>query len=105
MHEIEAQAIGRHERAGLLHVAAEHLAERRVQQVRRGVIPPRRVPHLGVDFGGDDVADAKRAGVHAHAVRARQARADAHEPFDRRRRAARLAEDPARVGHLTAASR
>ena len=33
--EVEAQPVGRDQRALLLHVRAEHLAQRRVQQVRR----------------------------------------------------------------------
>ena len=36
--EVEAQVIGRHQRAGLRHVRAEHPAQRRVQQVRAGVV-------------------------------------------------------------------
>ena len=41
--EVEAQAIGRDERALLLHVRAEHLPQRRVEQMRRGVIAARGV--------------------------------------------------------------
>ena len=41
--EVEAQAIGRHERARLLDVRAEHLAQRRVEQVGAGVVAARRV--------------------------------------------------------------
>ena len=36
--EVEAQMVGRHQRAGLGHVRAEHPAQRRVQQVRAGVV-------------------------------------------------------------------
>ncbi len=61
VHEVEAQAIGRDERARLLHVRAEHLAQRRVEQMRRRVIPARRVAHRRVDFRRDDVADAELA--------------------------------------------
>ena len=56
VHEVEPQAIRRHERAGLLDVRAEHLAQRRVQQVRRGVIAARRVAHLVGDLRGHQVA-------------------------------------------------
>ena len=59
--EVEAQAIGRDERARLLDVPAEHLAQRGVQQVRGGVIAPRRITQLAVDFGADDVARGNRA--------------------------------------------
>ena len=46
VHEVEPQPIRRHERTRLLHVRAEDLAQRRVQQVRRRVIAPRRVAEL-----------------------------------------------------------
>ena len=36
--EVEAQAVGRDQRTLLLHVRAEHLAQRGVQQVRGGVV-------------------------------------------------------------------
>ena len=36
--EVEAQLVGPHGRAGLAHVRAEPLAQRRVQQVRGGVV-------------------------------------------------------------------
>ena len=36
--EVEAQVVGRDERAGLLHVRAEDIAQRGVHQVRRGVV-------------------------------------------------------------------
>ena len=43
--EVEAQAIGRDERSRLLHVRAEHLAQRGMEQVRGGVVAPdRRAP-------------------------------------------------------------
>ena len=38
MSEVEAQPVRRDERARLVHVLAEHLAQRRVQQMRRRVI-------------------------------------------------------------------
>ena len=49
--EVEAQAIRRDERAGLLDMRAEHLPQRRVEQVRRGVIAPRRVAEPVVHDG------------------------------------------------------
>ena len=45
MREVEAQLVGPHRRARLLHVVAEHLAQRRVQQVRRRVVRHRREAH------------------------------------------------------------
>ena len=43
VHEVEAQPVRRDERSRLLDVRPEHLAQRRVQQVRRGVVAARRV--------------------------------------------------------------
>ena len=45
VHEVEAQPIRRDQRAGLLHVRAEHLPQRRVQEVRGRVVPACRVAH------------------------------------------------------------
>ena len=47
--EVEAQTVGRDERSLLLHVFAEHGAQRPVEQVRRRVIAPDRLPALDVD--------------------------------------------------------
>ena len=58
MDEIEPQAIRRHERPRLLDVTAQHLAKRRVQQMRRRMVAPRGVSRLGVDLCGHDVAVA-----------------------------------------------
>ena len=44
--EVEPQPIRRHERPGLLDVRAEHLAQRRVEQVSGGVVAARRVARL-----------------------------------------------------------
>ena len=59
MHEVESQAIGRDERAGLLDVRAEHLAQRRMQQMRGRVIAARRIAPLFIDLRGDDVAQRR----------------------------------------------
>ena len=48
--EVEAQVVGRDERALLLHVWPEHLAQRPVQDVRAGVVAPDGVAPLGVDL-------------------------------------------------------
>ena len=53
MGEVEAQLVGAHRRAGLAHVGAEPLAQRRVQEVGRGVVAHRRVAGLAVDLGFD----------------------------------------------------
>ena len=47
--EVEPQPILVHHRAGLLHVLAEHLAERVVEQVGAGVVAADRVAPLDVD--------------------------------------------------------
>ena len=90
VHEVEAQPIGRHQRARLLDVRAEHLAQRRVQKVGRGVVAPRRVADSRVDFGGDDVADraTRRASTRTRCARGTPA-PDADHPFDGRRAAGR----------------
>ena len=40
VHEIESQAVGRDERAGLFHVRAKHLPQRGVEQVGRRMVAP-----------------------------------------------------------------
>jgi hypothetical protein len=47
--EVEAQAVGADQRAGLLDVLAEHLAQRMVQDVRAGVVAADGVATVGVD--------------------------------------------------------
>ena len=59
--EIEAQAIRRDERALLLNVRAEHLAQRRMQQMRGGVIQHDRGAALRVDLRLHAVADRDAA--------------------------------------------
>ena len=61
VHEVEAQPVGRDERARLLDVRAEHLPQRRMEQVRRRVIAARRVADLVGDLGGDDLSAPERA--------------------------------------------
>ena len=61
--EVEAQPIGRDERALLLDVLAEHSPQRRMQQVRRGVIQHDRCAPLRVDRAPATRSPiAKRAG-------------------------------------------
>ena len=50
MHEVEAQAIRRHQRAALRDVIAEHLPQRLVQQMRRRVMGADRGPSGMIDF-------------------------------------------------------
>ena len=102
MLEVEAQAVRRDERAGLLHVRAEHLAQGRMQQVGSRVVAPRGVAYVGIHLRIDDVANAQGALLDADAVCTRQPGLDTDKPLDRRRRTGGLVGDPARVGHLTA---
>ncbi len=48
--------VGIDRRAGLLHVRAQHLAQRGVKQVRAGVVAADGVAALGVDYGADVIA-------------------------------------------------
>ena len=101
MAEVEAQPIGRHHRAGLLHVRAEHLAQRPVQDVGGGVVAADAVAAHGVDRGFHLVADLDRAAadhalVHDHRTGHAVARVlhVEHGAVDLR--------DPARVADLAA---
>ncbi len=59
--EVEAQAVGVDQRALLLHVLAEHLAQRPVQDVGAGVVATDGVAALDVDGGGGLLAGLDRA--------------------------------------------
>ena len=59
--EVEAQVVGRHERAGLAGPLADHVAQRPVEQVRAGVVAHRVGAPLGVDVGVDGLADPQPA--------------------------------------------
>ena len=63
--EVEAQAVGRDERPGLLDVAAEHLAQGPVQQVGAGVVAADGLPAVDVDGGGGLLAGGDLALDHA----------------------------------------
>ena len=82
VHEVEPQAIGRDERSRLLDVRAEHLAQRRVQQVRRGVIAPRRVAHRVVDLRGDDLSTPEPSLFDADLVETRPSARLPEHPLD-----------------------
>ena len=59
--EVEAQPVGRHQRALLRHVGAEHLAQRLVQEVGGGVVGARgRAPRV-IDDQLDRVAGLEGA--------------------------------------------
>ena len=102
--EVKAQAVRRDQRTGLLDVRPQRLPQRRVEQVRRGVIPPRRIPPLGIDHGGDHVSHPKSLARHglvddqsAHRmIRVQNVRNFVVRP--RRNEMARIAHLPARLG-------
>ena len=58
--EVEAQPVGRDERAGLLDVLAEHLAQGVVQEVGGRVVAAGRVASLDVDRRRGDLAGGDR---------------------------------------------
>ena len=53
MAEVEAQLVGAHGGACLMDVGAEPFAQRRVQQVRGGVVAHRRVTGLAIHLSFD----------------------------------------------------
>ncbi len=63
MHEVEAQAIGRHERAALRDVVAEHLAQRLVQKMRRRVVGADGRAAFAIDFQIDCLAVLEAAAL------------------------------------------
>ena len=73
MREVEAQAIGRNKRPFLDDVGAEDLAQRRVQEVRRGVVEHRRLARRAIHDGGDGVALAESASLDLADVQVRVA--------------------------------
>ena len=73
MREIEAQAVGRDQRALLRDMRAERLAQRRVEEMRRRVVgadraAPRRVDRQPHRLAGHEAADLHLAEVHEEAV-------------------------------------
>ncbi len=102
MHEVETQAIRGHERSRLFDVAAEDLAQRRVEQVRRGVVAASGVAHGRVHFRCHDVPRTQHPGGHADTMRARKAWLHPDEAFDRGQRASGFIHEASGVGHLTA---
>ena len=64
--EVEPQSIRRHERAGLLHVFAQDLAQRPVQHMGRGVIAPGRRSGNTIDRSVHGGAGCELAASNAH---------------------------------------
>ena len=57
---VEAQVVGRHQRARLAGLLAQRVAQRAVQQVRAGVVAHRAGAPVGIDLGGELLAEADR---------------------------------------------
>ena len=102
--EVEAQLVGADVGAGLAHVRAERLAQRGVQQVRRGVVGLRRGARSAVDARDDPLA---RAAVRPASTCDDDGLvvADAHDVGDVPAGVAGLGLQHARVGDLAAARR
>ena len=66
--EVEAQVIGRDQRARLRDVRAEDAPQRRVQQMRARVMLPQSLPPRRVDRDGDLLVLAEATGGDLHAV-------------------------------------
>ena len=69
--EVKAQRLRGHQRAFLLDMRAQHLAQRLVQQVGGGVVARYGAAYVGVDCGGErcgGVGGQLGAQMHAHAV-------------------------------------
>ena len=99
--EVEAQLVGPDVGAGLPHVGPEPLAERRVQQVGRGVVALGRVPGGAIDVRVDALADVDRPALgddRQHLVVA-----DPQDVLDPRAAVALQALDVTRIGDLATA--
>ena len=66
MGEVEAQLVRAYVGAGLAHVAADPLAQCRLQQVRGGVVALGRVPGPMIDPREHLLADVERARLDDH---------------------------------------
>ena len=91
--EVEAQAVRRHERAGLPGALPDDVAQRPVEQVRARVVAHRVGAPIGVDLGADGLADPQPAAKRP-AMDDRGRRAASGCPRRRRGRCRR----PARAG-------
>ena len=101
--EVEAQLVGPDVGARLAHVRADALAQRRVQQVRRGVVARRRAPVRRIDARDDALALAQLALLGLE--HERLVVAEPHDVDHARAAVAALALDDAGVGDLPAARR
>ena len=99
--EVEAQLVRADVGAGLAHVGAEALAQRRVQEVRRRVVALGRAPRVAVDARVDALAVVQLALLGLE--HERLVVAEPHDVDDLRAAAAVLALDHAGVVDLAAA--
>ena len=102
MAEIEAQPVGRDERALLRHMLAKAVAQRLMQEVRDRVIGAQASPALAIDAQLDRLADLQRAVPHRAEMKMQVAGlllGIAHRKFAARRRKnhAGIADLPARL--------
>src|SRR5688572_8461606 len=100
MHEVETQAIGRHERAGLLDMRAKHLAQRRMDEVRRSVIAACCIAQRAINFGGHQIANRKTSFDLLDTVRPRQTGPESYDAGHARSAGAGV--QPSLVGDLSA---
>ncbi len=99
--EVEAQLVGTHVGAGLANVIAEPRSQRRVQEVRGGVVGLRRVARDAVHSCDDALTGLRRTAHDLHDERLVVTRA--HDLADAQLAVAALAGDHARIAHLPAA--
>ena len=69
MREVEAQPVGRDQRALLRHVIAQHLAQRLVQQMRGGMVLADGGAARVIDLQQQRIADLQRALLHRDEMR------------------------------------
>ena len=103
MGEVEAQLVGADVGAGLANVRSKPLPERRMQEVRRGVVALGRAPRAAVDSRVHALAVVQLALLGLEHERLVVAEPDDVDHL--RAAAAVLALDHARVVHLAAAGR
>jgi hypothetical protein len=76
MGEIETQAISGNQGAFLLHMPAEHLPQRGMEQVGRGMIEHDGTAALFIDARLETIAEAQLTGLELADVRVRRSKSD-----------------------------
>ena len=103
MREVEAQLVGIDQRAGLMHRTAEHVAQRVMQDVGRGMIEARGVAAEAIDFELDARAAGEVGGVAAQDAPDMNDRAFGFARVGHFEKRARCGLDNAAVADLAAA--